>query len=388
MRIAVYTSGDFPYGLAPENFVRQMALGLHHAGSLTEVVRWRGSRYPFQNDTPVRAFHFLFRKPFSNELLKFAELLLLLCFIPLKLVYRKIFRGDQVIILYGLEYAYIVLPFLLCAKLTRTKCFRVITDAYAVQSIVPVGWKKPKLWFYRLQAAYADRLLDGLVVLSSHLRDACLARGIPAEKVLLIHHFIDAGGSSGAPSGQTANRIGYVGTPSEANGITDLAAAFRMVTEKIPAAELMIIGRMDQELQQRIREISGEKGKLFFPGMLPKEEAAAGMRSCSVLVNPRRKGNWADAGFPTKLGEYLASRIPVVQTRTGDPAHCLADHREVVFATPNDPASLAAAILYVLEDQARAETIGNAGYQWAVEHLDYLANGRKLLAFLEGRVRK
>ncbi|HRY31349.1 MAG TPA: glycosyltransferase family 4 protein [Bacteroidales bacterium] len=384
MRITIYTSGDFPHGLAPENFVRQMALGLQAAGAGVNVIRWRGRRYPHPNDTTVPAGNFLFPKPFQHEILKFAELILLILFIPFKLIYRKIFHRDQVVVLYGLEYFYIVFPFLLICRLTAVKCFRVITDSYTSQAIAPVFWKRPKVFFYRLQSRCFDRFLNGVLVLSEHLREDCLRNGLQEGNILLIPHFIDLKRQDATEGPKPVkNRIGYVGTPSPANGILDLAAAFRIVSERLPDPELMIAGKTGMETEKEISSIAGSKGKVLFRGMLPGVQAREAMLSCAVLVNPRKTGLWADAGFPTKLGEYFSTCIPVVQTRVGDPSRYLTDLKEVVFAEPDNPESLADAILYVLEDPVRAEAIGKNGFDWALAKLDHLTNGKKLLAFIK-----
>ena len=59
MNIAIYTTGDFPYGGAPESFVRQMALGLHENNMNVEVIRWRGDKYQRENDLPIERVNYL-----------------------------------------------------------------------------------------------------------------------------------------------------------------------------------------------------------------------------------------------------------------------------------------------------------------------------------------
>ena len=191
MNIAIYTSGDFPYGGAAENLVRQMVLGLYKNGVQVEVIRLRGVRYSRENDTPVKRSNYLFNKPFTNEILKFFELFCLIFFMPVSLLYRKIYKKDQIVLLYGIEYSYLVIPIIFWSKIFKIKCYRIITESYLRKTLVPVWWKWPKYFFYIMQYKHFDKYLNGVIVLSRYLYELCLKNRVKKENILLIPHFID-----------------------------------------------------------------------------------------------------------------------------------------------------------------------------------------------------
>ena len=103
-----------------------------------------------------------------------------------------------------------------------------------------------------------------------------------------------------------------------------------------------------------------------------------------MLVNPRQSGEWADAGFPTKLGEYFATKRPVITTKIGDLKDYFTDKKQAIFAEPNKPESIAEAILYLLRNNSESERIGEEGYKWAVRNLEYNNNAKRLIDFIKG----
>jgi glycosyltransferase involved in cell wall biosynthesis len=143
---------------------------------------------------------------------------------------------------------------------------------------------------------------------------------------------------------------------------------------------LLIIGKIPDKILPKIKKLSCKN--IHFAGFLKKEELEPMIFTSSILVNPRQSGVLADAGFPTKLGEYFATKRPVVATKVGDLAHYFSDKEEIVFAEPNNPKSLADAILFLLENKEKGDQIGLKGFDWALNNLDYIKNSRKLIEFL------
>lgn len=381
MNIAIYTSGDFPYGGAAENFVRQMALGLYKNNVQVEVIRLKGDSYSRENDTPVKRSNYLFNKAFTNEALKFCELLCLIFFVPVSLLYRKIYKKNQIVLLYGIEYAYLVCPFIYWSKIFGIKCYRIITDSYMAKSIVPVWWKWPKYLFYTLQYKHFDKHLNGVIVLSRYLYELCIKNRVKKENVMLIPHFIDLNQKKiKILTNDAEDIICFCGTPSISNGIIELMQAFEIVLKYHKNTKLLIIGKIPDEVFPEITKISDKN--IHITGFLRKEALEPMMRSSSVLVNPRQSSLLADSGFPTKLGEYFAAQRPVVATRVGDLVNYFTDKEELVFADPNDPSSLADAILFLLENKEKGNQIGLNGFNWASNNLNYIKNSQKLIEFL------
>ena len=96
--------------------------------------------------------------------------------------------------------------------------------------------------------------------------------------------------------------------------------------------------------------------------------------------------DYAHAGFPFKLGEYLASGRPVIASRVSDVDRFLADRSNAVLVRPGDSGELAEAIEYLLDNPEAASSIGQRGREVAVSLFDYKSQGQALLSFLRNMV--
>jgi len=384
--VLIYTSGDFPYGMAPENLVRQLALGLDYNNVKVKVVRFRGRTYNYKNDTGIECTSLLFDKRLNGEISKVLELFCLFFAIPISVVRNYFKSKPNVIVLYGIEYFYFILPFWIISKLLRVKILRFITDYYKVSTIVPVWWKKPKLLFYHLQFKYLDKRLDGIITLSQYMAEYSRNKGVSKNRIITLPHFIDViGFCKDIQINRVDNkvRIGYCGTISESNGIFDLIRAFVAVNRKFNNTELIIIGEPSTSDRQKIEEMLGECSNSYrITGLMSKDQIPTALLTCSILVNPRKSGIFAEAGFPTKLGEYFSTKIPVISTRVGDIKSFFTNKNELLLVDPDSPEQLSQAILYLIENELEAQIVGSNGYSWATQNLDFRANSKKLIEFI------
>lgn len=385
--VLVYTTGDFPYGMAPESLVRQMTLGFKNHKVRVKVIRLRGETYGHDNDTDIEVSNFLFNRVTKNELTKFTELIATMLLIPFSVLGNVWHQRYNAVILYGVEYFYQIFPFWIICKLLKVKLIRITTDYYRVSTVVPVWWKKPKLWFYNFQFRHFDKYLDGIVSLSTYMANMAITNGAKAEKVLVIPHFIDVLGFCEDIEPFKHNdrfRIGYCGTVVDLNGVFDLIEAFLLVHSNYPNTELYIIGNPTGDNLDRINAMTENiKDSVIITGLLSKKMVPKALLTCNVLINPRKSGVFAEAGFPTKLGEYFATSLPVISTKVGDIKGYFTNMRELLLINPDTPTELAESISWLINSTEEAKIIGKAGNSWAIANLDYVKNTEKILSFIQ-----
>ena len=102
-------------------------------------------------------------------------------------------------------------------------------------------------------------------------------------------------------------------------------------------------------LAERV-EFTGSVERAGLPGLL--KEAAA-------FALPRASGLFSTAGFPTKLGEYLATGKPVVVATTGDIPLYLSDGVDAFFV-PDDTRAFAARLAEMFADRSAKKQGGRA----------------------------
>jgi Glycosyltransferase len=389
VNIAIYTTSDFPYGGAPENFVRQMALGLNSLDTFVKIILLRGHYTESTiNDTGIDCSNLLFKRRFRRQFLKFVELVFIIFAIPYSVIRNRIQHRTKVILLYGVEYFYLVLPFFIVGKILGIKVYRVITDRYTDRGIAPTWWKWPKVFFYQLQYNYFDRYLAGVICLSNYLKDHAIAKGHNPNSVCVIPHFIDIERFSNEASKITPfqgekTRIGICGTLNKENGLFVLLKAFVFLKNDYPDIELTLIGPASEADSVVSKEILKEVlGSVHFVGRVNGSLVPELLSTCDILVNPRISGTFADAGFPTKLGEYFATKRPVVATAVGDLNLYFENKRELVLVEPDSAEAIADGILLLIRNKELAKQIGNNGFNWARENVEYIKSSKRLLEFI------
>jgi glycosyltransferase involved in cell wall biosynthesis len=119
-----------------------------------------------------------------------------------------------------------------------------------------------------------------------------------------------------------------------------------------------------------------------FVGKVSGSEVPKLLSKCDILINPRISGILSEAGFPTKLGEYFATKRPVVATSVGDLRLYFENGNQLILVEPDLPQALTDGITFLIENQQQAIKIGQNGFNWAKFNLDYINNANKLLSFL------
>jgi glycosyltransferase involved in cell wall biosynthesis len=121
-------------------------------------------------------------------------------------------------------------------------------------------------------------------------------------------------------------------------------------------------------------EFTGSVGRLEIPGLL---------REAAAFALPRASGIFSTAGFPTKLGEYLAMGKPVVVTATGDIPLYLRDGVDAYLVPPDDTHAFAARLAEVFADPSAAREVGERGRETARREFDIVSQCRRLADFME-----
>jgi glycosyltransferase involved in cell wall biosynthesis len=179
--------------------------------------------------------------------------------------------------------------------------------------------------------------------------------------------------------------VTYVGTLNERkDGVATLMMAFAHVAAEFSDVNLRLVGDAHDARTSNIPEFLavaeglGIAGRVEFTGQVPHSQVARHLRESSLLVLARPSSQQADAGFPTKLGEYLASGRPTIVTRTSDIEEYLSDGVDAYLVPPGDVDALEGALRRALADPDGAAAVGAAGRLVAEERFDYRSSGRVL----------
>ncbi len=180
--------------------------------------------------------------------------------------------------------------------------------------------------------------------------------------------------------------IAFVGVMNDAkDGVNILIQAFSKIHTKFPANKIYLIGPWNYDTPSHKKMITelGLERKVFWKGEHQRNIIPAILKNAELLVLPRPDSKQAQGGFPTKLGEYLATGNPVCATTVGEIPDYLVDGESVYFAKPGSVNSFANAMHRALSNLPKAKEVGANGRKTAETHFNKDVQTQILYEFLK-----
>ena len=88
-------------------------------------------------------------------------------------------------------------------------------------------------------------------------------------------------------------------------------------------------------------------------------------------------------GFGIVYLEASASGLPVVAASSGGAAEAVLENETGLLVPPDDPQTLAHALLRLLNDPALRQRMGRAGRRWVENEMNWDRVGRQFLSIIE-----
>lgn len=184
------------------------------------------------------------------------------------------------------------------------------------------------------------------------------------------------------------NKVLYTGQLDDnKDGVDILIKAFSTIVEKYNNYHLYLYGptKSKESLQQYIDLVKDLRitSNVYFKGVVTREVITERVMDAKILVLPRPDSLQAQNGFPTKLGEYLASGNPTIVTSVGEIPDYLTDRKNTFMAKPGDVKTLENKLLEIIEDYDFAKTVGLAGRKAAETYFNNINQTKIIINFFE-----
>lgn len=274
------------------------------------------------------------------------------------------------------------LIFLLVWIIARFKGNKIINERNEFPETIRKGirWR---VWIYKTTVLWWQyRLLDGLLLMtdelihfySPHTSKKCIIQKLPMT--------VDFNRFNIKTTENEEEYMFYAGSLSEKkDGVERLIRAFSKVSQEYPNLSLKIAGagsslRID-ELKLIINKLGIVK-KVQLLGEVQRTQMPDLLVNAKILTLPRPDSIQASGGFPTKLGEYLATGKPIIATRVGEIPNYLTN-REVFLISPQyiEP-ELAEKTFQILENYDKSLEIAKTAKVKAFKYFSTEANAEKL----------
>lgn len=168
------------------------------------------------------------------------------------------------------------------------------------------------------------------------------------------------------------------------DGVDILIKAFTKVSHKYPRVKLVLAGFYTYDTPDILKLIIqyNMSDRIKYIGPVDKNSIPSFLSSASVLVLSRPDSHQAQGGFPTKLGEYLATGNPVCVTRVGEIPLYLDDNVSAFMAVPGDVDSFADALDRALSNPIHSKMVGTKGKYLAESVFNSQIQATRLSDFL------
>lgn len=180
--------------------------------------------------------------------------------------------------------------------------------------------------------------------------------------------------------------IAYCGNMAgNKDGVMNLITAFDKASHSIGDVKLLLIGGSSSQedwnkIVAFVDQINNQNIVLF--GKASREQIPALLKNAKALALARPSSLQSTGGFPTKLGEYLATGNPVIVTAVGDIPQYLNETNAFVVK-PDDNDLFAEAIIKVFDDYEKAIIIGAEGRKLANTVFNAKTQSERLYNYLK-----
>ena len=245
-----------------------------------------------------------------------------------------------------------------------------------------------KLLFY-VHKYYTVRLFDGGIVMTENLKKYFSGIVSRKAKIFTLPMTVDIERfNTGSEVDKKKRYIAYCGYISkEKDGVDILIKSFALISDKHKDYLLYIIGYTnDKALIDELKRLCADleiSDRVVFTGKVDNARIPKYLNEASVLALARPSSLQAQGGFPTKLGEYLATGNPVVLTDVGEITDYLKDRESAYISKPDSVDLFAQKLDECLSDRELSSEVGKKGYAVALKHFHYTSKAPELKKFLQ-----
>jgi len=390
----LFTSTNFPSGGAGASYLNLFCKGMMLHGRLVRVYLSKGYAFGINSKKPLRknktsdevsyTYMGLTKRP-QISFLKLIDDFLSLCYLLFVLPSIVWKRKRITILVYHTDFLPSILIYL-TAYIFRVRLITLVPEYF--NKVNFSGFIKKLQWHsFIFRFDHLNPLSDGLIVFSNYLRDIYVKKGIEEDRIFVQPNLTDFEFWNSFQIKEKYT-IGYSGTPGKKDGLVDLFKAISLLKNKMPVS-LIVVGdsTFGKSLIPELEIICKQMGignSVHFAGLVEYDQVKIYLSQCKILAITRPRNIQTDAGFPTKLGEYMALKKPVLATDFGEVEEYFTDGKEIVIAKCNDPESIADKIRWMLNSEDLKNTIAINGCNKAHKLLEYNTSMTRIINFING----
>lgn len=383
----------FPVGIAPTNRIISMARGLVENQIKVKVICIKPTKYfsSLSNLTEINKkgnFNGI-EYEYTTLTLKDSRFLLgkaIHLFIGWIRSFLYILRENRInnidVIVVNFQTVYFIFSYYIISKLTGAKYISVINE-------YPKRLRKSSLPLHdKIISSLVYKPFDGLIVITNALEEYFRSKIKRNSRIIIISILVETDRFEINKKIDHKNPyIAYCGSlAGNKDGVPILIKSFALLISNFPNLILYIIGSSsNSEDLYNLKELVstlGIQNSVNFCGVVHRDKMPELLCNATILALARPSSLQTKGGFPTKLGEYLATGNPVVITKVGEIPYYLKDGNNAFLVKPNNVEAFAEKLKFVLNNPELALNVGMEGKELAKNEFNYKVQSLKLIKFL------
>lgn len=386
--IAVIAPCPFPYGSASDNAIYTFTAGFNEHGCEGEVVCLYPN-LPSFIDCPAKGsykgvnYYFLHKRVHRSKSRVRNRIDVLLTSFLLRRYLKAKVKRYQVTALFV---THINKTYYQQSKLCHSLGIQTVLFSCEYPEML-TGNASPRIELFKQYSSHTDKYIFETKTLEDYTLKA-LQKDIDSYVNPAMMPFEDILQSTKT---ETVPYIAYCGSihSDEKDGLTNIIRAFRDISDRFPDIELKFVGMIGtpdyyKQLKMLVNGL-GLNTRVSFICEVSREEYIQYLTNALLLIVAKPSNSYYSGGLSSKVVEYLFSGNPVLMTRSDDYIYYLTHSINVFFVPDNKPETLAKALGLLLGNKDLRDSIGSNGREYALEHFNYHALTKDLLAFITRR---
>jgi glycosyltransferase involved in cell wall biosynthesis len=227
---------------------------------------------------------------------------------------------------------------------------------------------------------------DLVVTLGEAMREEIVARGVPAQNVIIVPNGVSEEFLRPLPDGAALRAslgiepgeyvVGLVSSLVAHEGIGTLLEAVKLLNERGVKSRALIVGDGPERTALQ-RQAAGLGLDAVFTGRVPSSKVRDYHAVLDVFVVPRTPDRVCQLVTPLKPVEAMASGLPVVVSDVRALAEIVRDRETGVLSPPLDPGGLADRLQQLLADPDLRAKLGANARDWVARDRTWAHNAAR-----------
>ena len=375
-RVAIICGYSFPEGLAPSTRVLTYAKGLSENGVEVSIYVYfptdrNPSRFSVDGSIDGVSYHYPNTRQYPENLILRKLCHFYYMFITVKKYYLRHKIENYNITIISSDWFRILYFFIPILNFLNTKIV-FIADEYPVPIRVRLKNKLPK-WRKVLFRIILNRV-DGMIFMTNNLKEFFNTIVLKPSFVLPSITDLSRFSERTIIRKDLPKYICYMGNMElSKDNVDNIIEAFNLIKNKYIDFQLHLYGAPNSKDLKIINQLITKYNlseRVFLKGVISNKKVSLVLSESILLVSSQPDTKRAHGGFPTKLGEYMATGVPMLVTDVGEISKYVTHGLNGWLAKPENPIDYAMKMEFIFDNYTEALNVAANGKKYVYENFD------------------